>query len=338
MGSRPGASARLARCAVLLLVAAAANGQTGSREDNPKTPAELQRQGGHVWDLAMMSRRGALRPLRTRALRRAIEDHRAGGAGLDRDLAVTWGEFLAGTGEPFLALALDRPADGELEPGREVTLFGELVDAAGAPVASFEAEDQVELAAGRALVDVSLALPVGAARGLFGIAVRGRPRWLVEQELAPRPIDAGAFGLSRALLSLDVHPLPEPQRPDDPFCFGGLRVAPHGERVFAPSDEPWLFVVVRSPGIAEGSTPRLAAELLVRAEGAASPRKYSIAEPTPIPLRGFRAQWGLGIPLPVADLPPGGYEASLVVSQRGPERQATATARFRVAAPAPAGS
>jgi hypothetical protein len=329
MLSRPGAKARLAHCAALVLVAAAAHGQLIR---DPNTLTQLQRRDGHVWDLAI-KRVEAVRPLRARALRRAIEDHRAGRADLRRDLAVTWGEFLAGTGEPFLALALDRPADGELEPGREVTLFGELTDAAGAIIASFETEDEVELAAGRALVDVPLALPVSAARGLFGIAVRGKARWLVEQELEPRAIDPGTFGLSRAVLSLDVHPLPERQRPDDPFCFGGLRVAPHGARVFTPSDAPWLFVVVRSPGSGSGPAPSLAAELLIRAEGEASPRRYPVAAATPIALRGFQSQWGLGIPLPVAGLEPGDYEASLVVSEIGRSGPATAEARFTVAPP-----
>jgi hypothetical protein len=327
-----------ALAAALLVAISPVHGQgAASRESNPKTPAELQRQSGHIWDMATPSRVEAVRPLKTKAFRRAIDDFRAGKGDVRRDVAVSWGEFLSGTGKPFLALSVDRPVDADLEPGVQATLFGEIVDASRNVVAGFEIQDQVELAAGRAVVDAALPLPAGASRAVVGIALRGQVRWLVEQPLDVQPIDDKGFTLSRPILSLDVHPLEKPQRPDDPFCFGGLRVVPRGDRAFRAADQPWLFVLARTPGGAPDAAPPLTAKLTIagpqvgQEEG--KTRRYPIAGLTPAPLRGFDNQWGLGIPLPVGELPPGEYEATLEVAQGAGGATAAVVADFRVVAP-----
>ena len=331
--------ATAALAAVLFVNGSPAHGQTaGNRESNPKTPAELQRQSGHIWDLAMPSRVDAVRPLETKAFRRAIDDLRAGKGDVRRDVALSWGEFLSGTGKPFLALSLDRLVDADLAPALKATLFGEVLDASGSAIAGFEVDDQVELASGRSVVDAALALPVGASRVIVGIALRGQVRWLVEQPLDVVPIDAKAFTLSRPILSLDVHPLEKPQRPDDPFCFGGLRVVPRGDRVFRAADQPWLFVVARTPGGAPGAPPALTAGLAIAGPEEGRLRRYPISGLTPAPLRGFDGQWGLGIPLPVGELPPGEYRAELEVADRTAGTTASAEAIFTVGAPEPTAS
>ena len=323
---------RIAAALALAVLPGAAAAQV---ERVPKTAEELQRQSGHVWDLAAKDRVEAVRPLRTKAFRRAIDDWRAGKTDLRRDLDVSWGEFLSGRGRPFLALALDRAADADLPAGKEVTVFGEIVDGAGKVVTSFETEAAPEVSAGRAIVDVALPLPAGGARAVVGIAMRGEVRWLVGQALDLQPIARDTFALSRPVLSLDVHPLLAPQRPDDPFCFGGLRVTPRGDRAFRPSDAPWMFVVVRAPGIAEGAAPQLAGTLTIKPLEGAALRTYPIHDPTATPLRGFHGQWGLGIPLPVGGLTPGEYEASLRVSEKAGSASATAVASFTVVASQP---
>ena len=117
-GRRP----RLVIVATLTLVVAAAGGVRAQRPERaPKTPAELQRQSGHVWDLAMTLRLAAVRPRKKKAYRRALDDFRAGKSDLRRDLAVSWGEFLSDTGKPFLGLALDRQSDADLPAGKAVT-------------------------------------------------------------------------------------------------------------------------------------------------------------------------------------------------------------------------
>jgi hypothetical protein len=322
----------LALVAALGLVAldAPAAGQPASAERAPKTAIQLQRDAGHVWDLALPGRVAETKPLRSRAFRAALEAHEAGQGDVRHDLAVSWGEFLSGTGEPFLALALDRPTDADLAPGTKATVFGQLLDAAGTAVAGFEADDQVELSAGHSLVDVSIPVPATAVKAVLGLALRGQVRWLVEQPLALAPIDAATFGVSPAILSLDVRPLAEPQRPDDPFCFGGLRVAPRGDRTFRKGESPWLFTVVRAPGSEPSAVPKLAAELVIRAAADGKERRYPVGGLTPTPLRGFASQWGLGIALPLANLPPGDYQAALEVKQAPGGEHGTAATDFTV--------
>jgi len=302
------------------------------RESRPKTLDELQRQSGHIWDISLQGRLAKVRPLKSRALRRAIDAYHAGTADLRHDIDVSWGEFLSGLDEPFIAIALDRAADADLPAGRKVTLFGEIADAAGVVVASFEADDEVEISVSRALVDVSLPFPKNAARAVLGLAVGGTPRWIVEQPLPVAAIDAASFGLSRPILSLDVHPLAAPQKPDDPFTFGGLRVTPRGDRTFAKGEAPWLFAVARVPGSTLETVPKLAATLVLTGPEAGKTRRYPVGGLTPTPLRGFAAQWGVGVPLPVAELPPGEYQATLEVSERAAGAQATASTSFQVIA------
>ena len=314
----------------LVFLVSAAWAQGSSIERNPKTVAELQRQSGHVWDLAMPSRVDAVKPLKTKAFRRAIDDFRAGKSDIRHDVALSWGEFLSGTSKPFLALSLDRPVDADLAPGTQATLFGEIVDANGTAVASFEVPDQVELASERAVVDAALPLPAAAARAVVGIALRGQVRWLVEQPLDARPIDEKSFALSRPVLALDVHPLPAPQKPDDPFCFGGLRVVPRGDHSFRRADAPWLFTVLRAPSGVPDTAPAVDAKLVITGPEEGKTRRYPISSLTPAQLRGFVNQWGLGIPLPVAELKPGEYQATLEVSEKPAGASATAVASFSV--------
>lgn len=321
----------LAAGTTLALLAAAASGQVPERQ--PKTPAELQRQSGHVWDLAMPTRLDAVRPQKTKAFRRAIDDLRAGKSDFRHDVAVSWGEFLSGTGKPFLALSLDRPLDADLAPGTQATLFGEIVDGAGNAVSSFEVQDQVELSSERAVVDAAVPLPAGGKRAVIGIALRGQVRWLVEQPLDVQPIDEKAFALSRPVLALDVHPMSAPQKPDDPFCFGGLRVVPRGDRTFRRTDAPWLFTVARTPGGAPDVVPSLSATLVIHGPEEGKTRRYPVSGLTPAQLRGFANQWGLGIPLPVAELAPGEYEATLEVSEKAGSAIASTASTFTIVGP-----
>jgi hypothetical protein len=338
IGSRPEGSRRrrtspcllrLAHGLALLGLAAGAHAAATAERD-PKTFEELQRQSGHVWDIAAHAGFAA-RPIHTGAYQRALDEHRSGHGDLRHDLEVSWGEFLSGTGEPILTLSLDRPVDDLLAPGTRMTIFGELVDASGKVLTGFEAEDEVELSAGRAVVDVPLRLPLGAVRAVLGVARRGKPVWLVEQPMAVTAIDPHRFGLSRPVLSLDVHPLATPQHPDDPFSFGGLRVVPRGGVAFRSGDAPWLFAVVRVPGSSELDVPKLGAVLTITGPEGFAPRRYPIDAPTPTPLRGFATQWGLGVPLPVNNLPAGDYTAALAVTDKVAGVQETSAASFHIA-------
>jgi hypothetical protein len=316
--------------ALAIIARAPLSAQAGGMERDPKTAAILQRESGHNWDLNEPKRVAAVRPLKTRAFRAALDAYRDGKADLKHDISLSWGEFLSGLGEPFLAIAMDRPVDADLQPGTKATLFGELLDANGAAVTSFETDTTVELTAGHALIDASLPFPKDVVRAVIGVAQRGAPRWLIEQPLSPSPIDARAFGLSRPILSLDVHPLPSAQKPDDPFCFGGMRVAPRGDRTFHRSDAPWLFAVARVPGSVADGAPQLAAALVIKSDADGKTRRYPIGGLAPTALKGFEHQWGLGVQVPISGLAPGSYQVSLEVSEKPAGTSGTTGTSFTV--------
>jgi len=303
-----------------------------SAERNPKTALQIQKETGHLWDLNMPSRIDELSPLRSRALRRALEAALAGDRTLPRDLALAWGEFLSGTGKSFLALSMDHAADAALAPGAAVTLFGEVLDRAEKPIVTFEVPAHVQRSGERLVADVALPLPPpGEVRVVVGIAREGKPLWLGDGILQLDAIDARSFGLSRPVLALEVYPMVMAQRPDDPFRFGGLRVVPRGDATFRQSEEPWLFVVLRAPGSTEAGAPKVEAKLAVKRADGTSAGTFPVADPTPAQLRGFADQWGIGIPLPVGSLLPGDYEATLTIATAGGASSAEATAAFHVA-------
>ena len=113
---------------------------------------------------------------------------------------------------------------------------------------------------------------------------------------------------------------------------------PRGDRAFRAADQPWLFVVARTPGVASNAVPTLTAKLAIAGPEEGKVRRYPISGLTPAPLRGFDGQWGLGIPLPVGELPPGEYEATLEVGDKTTGTTARAATIFTVTTPEPSAS
>jgi hypothetical protein len=271
-------------------------------------------------------RRDLLRPLATRRFVDAVE--RFAPAATPAALHATWGEFLSGTGEYFVAVALSHDVDLAFHAGRGCQVFGEVRDATGRRVLGFETKSTVSVTGNQAHLEVALPLPAGAYTAVLGVALgRNDPVLMTRVLLQPAAIAPGAFEVSRLFVSGDVYPMPEPQVPDEPFAFGSIKVVPRGDRTFSSREEPWLFVVVRNPPAAAGA-PQLGARVLL--EGPSGPRTFAVADVTPLRLKGFENHWGLGVPLRLAGFASGDYVATLELVERGSGQALSRQAAFAV--------
>ncbi|MBI2215343.1 MAG: hypothetical protein HYU52_16960 [Acidobacteria bacterium] len=307
----------------------------GSLERDPKTPRDYERQIDNFWKRDQATARYVLPPLESAVYKQTIEDFHAGHADVVEDIRATWGEYLSGTGEYFVALQISRAAGGDFVEGSNATLFGEVVDAAGKQVVGFQATRPLASSNGIVYTDLSLKLSPGSYTATVGLATGGTPRSMVSTQIAADPIDPKAFGVTKLLLSDDIHPLSIPQKADDPFAFGGLKVVSRGDLGFSRSRDLWLFLVVRNPGLDDSSAPAIRARVVLKGpEGAESRRRIlPVSDLTPTPLQGFDKHWGLGIPLDTSKLAVGDYAVSLELTDTILNRTWNAGERFTIVAP-----
>jgi hypothetical protein len=306
----------------------------GSIERNPIVTKDVERNIAAVWKRDQATQRYALTPLTSGTLRQAINDFRDGHADVTRDIHVTSGEFLASTGDYFIAMQVARRPGGDFADGTGVTLFGEVIaDSTSKPAMTFEVKRTFHSSKDQLVADVAIKLPPGSYTATVGVALNGTARAMSSLTVTANPIDPKAFGVSRLILSDNIYPLTTPQGPTEPFAFGGLKVVPRGDLPFASDSEIWLFLELRNPGVDERATPGVRARVVLDGPAGATARKRAIpvADLTPIPLKGFPGHFGLGIPLDASTLSPGADSVTVELTDTILGRSWSAGEHFSVA-------
>src|SRR6185436_7664069 len=220
----------------------------------------------------------------------------------------TWGEFITAQGEPFVALQL---AGGALVPGGRVTLFGVVTDGAGATNGSYNETAVVRESKGDLFIERSLINVPRKAVGTFGISRKSETLAMARVVFEPEELTAAAPGISRIIVSRDVHLLDAAQQPLDPFAFGGTKVVPKPGGAFRKNDEVWLFAELRNPALGSDGVPHVITKVDV--EG---PSKIA-GKPTPAeatPLKGVPGHYGIGNTVDVTPLAPGDYRVRVTVT------------------------
>lgn len=307
----------------------------GPIEREPKSLREMERQIDTFWKRDQATSRYVLPPLESAVYKQTIEDFHAGNADVVEDIHATWGEFLSGTGEYFVALQVSREAGGDFVDGTNATLFGEVLDATGKQVTGFQTTRPLAASNGLVYTDLSLKLAPGSYSATLGLATGGTPRSMVSVPILSEPIDPKEFGVSRLILADDIHPLAVAQKADDPFAFGGLKVVPRGNLTFATNRELWLFLLLRNPGLDAASSPAVRARVVLTGPAGATSRKRAIpvSDLTPTPVLGFDKHWGVGIPLDTSKLAAGDYGVSLELTDTILGKTWNAGEQFRIVAP-----
>lgn len=287
--------------------------------------------------------------LQTDALKAAVADLKTAENAYANKAYASWGEFVTSAGQYFVPVGLYVPKTSGIT-SENLTFFGVVEDATGKIVLAFEEPATVTPSNDDLFIDKSLlALPAGKHRGILGLAQNGEVKALatVDLELAGS-LDNSQPAVSSLILSKHVFPLPLPQKPNDPFAFGGLRVIPKADKTFRSSDEIWYFVELRNPGLAapplpEGTVPINAAEVpqvpniqvKMDVEGTETSGKKvrKAAPPTvmeAIALRGVPGHYGLGNAFPASTFKPGDYTFSVKIIDTVTKASYTLSEKFKV--------
>lgn len=244
------------------------------------------------------------------------------------NLTVTWDSFATAGGKAFIAVQIGFPT-GAVKPGTKVTVFGELTDAKGASVADFEEPAVVLESKGDAFLERTLFLNGTASVATFGVANGGDIVGLGRVTMDGDTVADPTKGVSRLIVSSDVHNLPQQQSPFDPFAFGGTKVVPKPDRTFRSTDEVWLFEEVRNPALGEDKTPKLSMHVAIQGNGKQIDMPWQTAEASP--LKGVAGHFGVGTTIDVSRLKPGAYTVKLALrddaAKQAYEREQTITIR-----------
>jgi hypothetical protein len=227
-------------------------------------------------------------------------------------LYSTWGEFVAADGEPFLALQIAPSDASSVKSGERITFFGLVTDENGKTVATFNEPRSVLASNGDLFVERTLMLPLRKSRGMFGLARRDDVIGLTRIDFDPEPLTVKSSGISRIILSTDVHILPAAQAPLDPFAFGGTKVVPKPGASFKRSDEVWLFTELRNPAVDADGAPHVATK--VEIEGSVKSIRGAPVAAEATALTGVPGHFGIGSTIDVTSLPPGDYKVHLTVT------------------------
>ncbi|HEV7428451.1 MAG TPA: hypothetical protein VGQ46_19000 [Thermoanaerobaculia bacterium] len=227
------------------------------------------------------------------------------------DLQATWGEFIAADGMPFIALQI-APAPAAVKADERITFFGLVTDENGKTIATFNEPQSVVASNADLFVERTLTLPLRKSRGTFGLARRNDVIGLARIDFDPEPLTAAGSGISRVIVSSDVHVLPTAQAPLDPFAFGGTKVVPKPGASFKRSEEVWLFTELRNPSLGADAAPRVTTKLELEGSAKSIPGSPVAAEATP--LKGVPGHFGIGSTIDVTSLPPGDYKVRLTVT------------------------
>jgi GWxTD domain-containing protein len=257
---------------------------------------------------------------------------------------ATWGEYVTSFGETFVPVGLYVPKAAGISG--EVTYFGVVKDASGKNVLAFEQPATLAASKDDFFVDKSLALPAGKNRGVFGLAQNGKVVALAstDMELAGN-LDKDATAISQLILSNNIYPLQESQKPDDPFAFGGVRVVPKADRTFRSTDELWYFFELRNPGLPEtadtvpvsGGEPQRLPKVQVKldvtgttADGKPVKMSAPLTEAAAIEMKGVPGHYGVGNAIPLASFKPGDYTFNAKVIDTLKKTSYTLTDKFRI--------
>jgi len=248
---------------------------------------------------------------KTEALKTASEEMLAG-KGSYKNLYLTYGEYVTPAGDYFVPVQLYVPkVAGLTAAAADLTFYGEVVDEQGQPVAIYEEPAKLEASKDDYFYAKTLNLKPGKYKGTFGLAQAGKPVSMVSTDIALAGVDKAAPSISQLILSNNLYPLKEAQKPTDPYAFGGLKVVPKSDRTFKTADEIFYFIEVRNPSLdPAANAPKLQTKVSLSgksAEGKTVKMENPLSEAEATPLNGVPGHFFVGSSIPPDVLKPGDY-------------------------------
>jgi len=293
--------------------------------------------------------------LTTEALAKAVDELRAAKSNpYPKQVYAAWGEFVTSTGEDFVPVMLYIPKSAGFTTASALTFFGVVQDESGKNLVAFEEPAKLAASKDDFYVDKSLTLPGGKNRGIFGLAENGVPVAMVSAAMTTAgSIDKDAASVSPLILSDNIFPLAEAQRPTDPFAFGGMKVIPKADETFHKSDELWYFFELRNPGVAEpapaagtlvpitetptapppAARPKIQVKIDVDGVDPAGQKHRMGAPPREVDaveIKGVPGHYGIGSAIPLESVPAGDYTFTVKVIDTVKKASYTISGKFKV--------
>jgi GWxTD domain-containing protein len=255
--------------------------------------------------------------LRSAALQEAVSGA-FGGKTDPKQVSVTYAEFVAPSGDYYVPIELYVPASSGLTADAADTIFGQVQDASGAIVGSFEEPARLTASKNDFFVDKTINLGTGDYKAVVGLAKAGQPVLVTTVPLTLKKVEKDAVGTSKLILWNHTYELNEAAPVKSPFAFGKLKIVPKADMVFGNKDELGYFIEIHNPGIdPTANLPKLQMKLelsgTTTAGKAVPPLTAPLSDPNPLPLAGApgAGQYAVIGSLPLGDLktplPPGDY-------------------------------
>ena len=271
--------------------------------------------------------------LKTQALRDAIAAQKAGSSTLKKG-GLVYAEFVAPSGDFYVPVGIIVPKGDGVSGDAYDTVFGQVEDAGGAVVASFEQATKPTVYKNGVFADRALTLPSGKYNAVVGLAKGGTPVVIGSKSFEVTSVAKDAVGTSKLIVTNDLVELGEPAPEKTGFAFGKTKVIPTAE--FSKSDNLIFFVEVHNPGIdPTTNAPKLQASLDFSGGKFKKPISRPLTEQPVAPLSGKPGpgQYAVidSIPLgEIQNVAPGDYTLKMKIVDTVTKQSYTVEQSFKI--------
>jgi GWxTD domain-containing protein len=249
--------------------------------------------------------------IKTAALTEAITAQKGGTSAINHGTSASYAQVLSPSGDFYVPVGIMVPKSSSPAADSVDTIFGQVEDANGTVVTSFEEPVKPTMSNGALFADRSVTLPTGKYTAIVGVAKAGAPVAIATESLEVTELPKDTEGISQMSLTNNLAEIPEAAPEKAGFAFGKMKVIPTS--TFAKADELIFFIEVRNPGIdpaTNGPKIQTKVELSGGKLGKPIPRQLMDAPLAPLSGKPGPGQYAIIDSIPLGQIPslvPGDY-------------------------------
>jgi GWxTD domain-containing protein len=255
--------------------------------------------------------------IKTAALTEAIAAQKGGTSTISKGTSASYAQFLSPSGDSYVPVGIMVPNTANPAADSADTIFGQVEDANGTVVTSFEEPVKPTMSHGALFADRSVMLPTGKYTAIVGVAKAGTPVAIATEPIEVTEVAKDVEGISAMSLTNNLAEIPEAAPEKTGFAFGKMKVIP--TTIFAKSDELIFFIEIRNPGIDPATNaPKIQTKLELSGGKLAKPipRQLMDAQVAPLSGKPGPGQYAIIDSIPLGQLPslvPGDYTLKVKV-------------------------
>jgi GWxTD domain-containing protein len=248
----------------------------------------------------------------TAALQAAIAAVQGGTSTINKNTSGAYAEFVAPvSGEFYVPVGIVVPKSANVTADAVDTIFGQVFDANGNAVSSFEEKTTPTMSNGTLFADRAVSLPTGHYTAVIGVAKAGTPVAITNESFDVTNVGKDATGTSRLILTSNLAETADAAREKTGFSFGKMKLIP--TTTFSKQDDLTFFIEVHNPGIDPATNgPKLQTKLELSGGKLPKPIPRQLADVQAAPLSGKPGpgQYAIIDSVPLSQIPslvPGDY-------------------------------